>query len=186
MSMLDRKLWRDLWHARGQVLTIALVVASGIAAFSASLSTYESLKRMQAEYYESARFAHVFAVARRVPSSVAPRMLELPGVAEVAATLSYDVLLDLPGVVEPMVGRIIALPEHGLPAMNRLALMAGRWIDAPESNQVLVNQTFARQARAEAGLDSAGAAQRQARAARGGRHRAVARVHLSGGPRRRR
>ena len=143
MSMLDRKLWRDLWHARGQVVTIALVVASGIAAFSASLSTYESLKRMQAEYYESARFAHVFAVARRVPSSIAPRMLELPGVAEVAATLSYDVLLDLPGVVEPMIGRIIALPEHGLPAMNRLTLMAGRWIDAPESNQVLVNQTFA-------------------------------------------
>jgi putative ABC transport system permease protein len=143
VSMLDRKLWRDLWHARGQVVTIALVVASGIAAFSASLSTYESLKRMQAEYYESARFAHVFAVARRVPSSVAPRMLELPGVAEAAATLSYDVLLDLPGVVEPMIGRIIALPEHGLPAMNRLALMAGRWIDAPESNQVLVNQTFA-------------------------------------------
>ena len=63
--------------------------------------------------------------------------------AEVAATLSYDVLLDLPGVVEPMIGRIIALPEHGLPAMNRLTLMAGRWIDLPESNQVLVNQTFA-------------------------------------------
>jgi len=143
VSMLDRKLLRDIWHLRGQVVTIALVVASGIAAFSASLSTYEALKRMQAEYYESARFAQVFAAARRVPSSVAPRLLEISGVAEVAATLSYDVLLDLPGVVEPAVGRIIALPEHGLPAMNRLTLMAGRWIDVPESNQVLVNQTFA-------------------------------------------
>ena len=143
VNMLDRKLMRDVWHLRGQVVTIALVVASGIAAFSASLSTYEALKRMQAEYYESARFAQVFATARRVPTGVAPRVLELPGVAAVAATLSYDVLLDLPGVVEPTVGRIIALPEHGLPAMNRLTLMAGRWIDAPESNQVLVNQTFA-------------------------------------------
>ena len=91
----------------------------------------------------AARFAQVFATARRVPTSVAPRIVELPGVAAVAATLSYDVLLDLPGVVEPTVGRIIALPEHGLPTMNRLTLMAGRWIDAPESNQVLVNQTFA-------------------------------------------
>ncbi len=143
VSMLDRKLVRDIWHLRGQVVTIALVVASGIAAFSASLSTYEALKRMQADYYESARFAQVFAAARRVPSSVAPRLLEISGVAEVAATLSYDVLLDLPGVVEPTVGRMIALPEHGLPAMNRLTLMAGRWIDVPESNQVLVNQTFA-------------------------------------------
>jgi hypothetical protein len=61
MSMLTRKLLRDLWATKGQVVTIALVVASGIAAFVASLSTYESLKRMQADYYKSARFAHVFA-----------------------------------------------------------------------------------------------------------------------------
>ena len=109
MNMLNRKLVRDVWHLRGQVVTIALVVASGIAAFSASLSTYEALKRMQSEYYESARFAQVFATARRVPTSVAPRIVELPGVASVAATLSYDVLLDLPGVVEPMV----ASPRSG-------------------------------------------------------------------------
>lgn len=143
MSMLDRKLARDLWHARGQVLTIALVVASGIAAFSASLSTYESLKRMQAEYYATARFAHVFASARRVPLSVAPRVLEIPGVAEIDATLSYDVQLELADRIEPMVGRMIALPEHGLPAMNRLTLMAGRWIALPESNEVLLHRTFA-------------------------------------------
>ena len=28
---LDRKLLRDLWHLRGQVVAIALVVASGVA-----------------------------------------------------------------------------------------------------------------------------------------------------------
>jgi putative ABC transport system permease protein len=143
MSMLTRKLARDLWLVKGQVLTIALVVASGIAAFTASLSTYESLKRMQASYYEAARFAHVFAAARRAPNATAPRLLEIPGVAEAETTIAYDVLLDLPGVLEPMIGRMIALPEHGLPAMNRLTLMAGCWIDVPESNQVLVNETFA-------------------------------------------
>jgi putative ABC transport system permease protein len=143
MRMLTRKLLRDLWSTKGQVVTIALVVASGVAAFSACLATYESLKRMQVSYYESARFAHVFAAARRVPSSVAPKLLEVPGVAEADTTIAYDVLVDLPGVLEPMIGRMIALPEHGLPAMNRLTLMKGRWIDVPESNQVLVNETFA-------------------------------------------
>ena len=39
LQTLDRKLLRDLWQLRGQVITIALVVASGIAAFCASLST---------------------------------------------------------------------------------------------------------------------------------------------------
>lgn len=143
MSMLARKLARDLWQVKGQVVTIALVVASGIAAFTASLSTHESLKRMQASYYESARFAHVFAAARRAPDATAARLHEIAGVAEAETTIAFDVLLDLPGVLEPMIGRMIALPAHGPPTMNRLALMTGRWIDAPESNQVLVNETFA-------------------------------------------
>lgn len=143
MSMLTRKLVRDLWLVKGQVVTIALVVASGIAAFTASLSTYESLKRMQASYYEAARFAHVFAAARRAPNAAAPKLLDIPGVAEAETTIAFDVLLDLPDVLEPMSGRMIALPEHGLPAMNRLTLVAGRWIDVPESNQVLVSETFA-------------------------------------------
>jgi putative ABC transport system permease protein len=143
MNMLARKLVRDLALVKGQVVTIALVVASGIAAFTASLSTHESLKRMQASYYESARFAHVFAAARRAPNAIAPKLTEIPAVAEAEATIAFDVLLDLPDVLEPMIGRMIALPEHGLPVMNRLTLMAGRWIDVPESNQVLVNQTFA-------------------------------------------
>ena len=48
MSMLERKLVRDLRLVKGQVATIALVVASGIAAFCAALSTYDSLRQMQA------------------------------------------------------------------------------------------------------------------------------------------
>lgn len=144
MNMLDRKLLRDLWQARAQVITIALVVASGITAFTASLSTYGSLRWMQQSYYDSARFAQVFAQVKRAPSSVAPRLLQVPGVAEVETTLVYDALLDVPEVIEPMVARMIALPARGLPGLNRLTLMAGRWIDAPASNQVLVNESFAK------------------------------------------
>ncbi|MCC6473256.1 MAG: ABC transporter permease, partial [Burkholderiales bacterium] len=144
MSMLERKLARDLWHGKGQVVTIALVVASGIVAFVASLSTYESLRAMQLDYYERARFAHVFTSARRAPASLAPQLAAIDGVAGVETSLSYDVLLDLPGVLEPLAGRVIALPEHGLPRINRLTLMAGRWIEQPASNEVLVSQAFAR------------------------------------------
>ncbi|MFM9883809.1 MAG: ABC transporter permease [Burkholderiales bacterium] len=141
--MLDLKLARDLWQMKGQVITIALVVASGISAFAACLSTYESLRSMQSSYYDRARFAHVFAAVKRVPNSITPRLLDIEGVDDIVTTLSYDVLLDLPEVLEPLTGRMIALPEHGLPRMNRLTLVAGRWVDAPESNQVLVSETFA-------------------------------------------
>jgi len=146
VNMLTRKLLRDLWRVKAQVVTIALVVASGMTAFGASLSTYESLKRMQAEYYASARLAHVFAAARRAPAQLASRFSEITGVVDVDVTLSYDVLLDMPNVVEPMVARLIALPDRSdgsALAMNQLSLMQGRWISEPGTNQVLVNQTFA-------------------------------------------
>ena len=141
--MLDRKLLRDLWRARTQVLTIALVVGCGIAGFIGMLSTHYSLKFLQDSYYEHAHFAHVFTRAKRVPLSLERRIAEIPGIADVETTVSYDVLLDIPDTVEPLSGRIIALADGGTSRINQVTLMAGRWIDAPDSNQVLVNQTFA-------------------------------------------
>ncbi|MDP2242001.1 MAG: ABC transporter permease [Burkholderiales bacterium] len=142
--MLDRKLLRDLWRVKTQVLTIALVVASGIGGFIASLSTYDSLRSLQQDYYDQARFAHVFVTVKRAPSIIEARLLDIPGVAETETTIAYDVLLDLPDVVEPVTGHIIALPASGNPRVNRLTLMAGRWIAAPASNEVLVGEAFAK------------------------------------------
>lgn len=143
VTMLDRKLLRDLWQLRTQVLAVALVVGAGIVGYCGSLSAYDSLRWLQSSYYESARFAHVFTQGKRAPLSLVDRLVEIPGVAELEATLSFDVLLDLPGTVEPMVARMIALPEHGLPRMNRLKLSRGAWLAARDSNQALVNQSFA-------------------------------------------
>ena len=56
MSLLDRKLWRDIATLRGQVVTIALVVAAGVAVFVASISTYNSLLAGRDRFYDSARF----------------------------------------------------------------------------------------------------------------------------------
>jgi putative ABC transport system permease protein len=142
--MLDRKLARDLWRMRSQVITIALVVASGVGGFIASLSTYDSLHTLQISYYEQARFADVFARAKRAPLDVARSLRTIPGVAVADTTVSYDVLLDVPDVVEPVTGRIIALQDGGNPQLNRLTLVAGRWIALPASNEVLVNEAFAR------------------------------------------
>ena len=142
--MLRRKLMRDVWALRTQVITIALVVASGVGGFIASLSTYGSLKTLEAHYYESGRFADVFAALKRAPLALEPRLYEIPGVDEAETTLVFEVLIDLPQVVEPLTGRVIALPDTHEPRVNRLTLTAGRWIHDPASNEVLVNEAFAK------------------------------------------
>ncbi|HUW37389.1 MAG TPA: FtsX-like permease family protein [Rhodocyclaceae bacterium] len=143
MKTLDRKLWRDLILMKGQVLTVSLVVACGVAAFVASLATYDSLAWSQQNYYRSSRFADVFAGAKRAPRSLLARVAAIPGVAEVEGRVVEDVSLDVPGVAEPLVGRLIGLPESGMPRLNRLYLRLGRLPDPGRPNEIVVSEGFA-------------------------------------------
>jgi len=61
MSALDLKLIRDLWRLKGQVLSIALVVASGVALLVMALSTYEALRVSGDTSYDRYRFGDVFS-----------------------------------------------------------------------------------------------------------------------------
>ena len=45
MQTLDRKVWRDLMHLRGQMFAIMLVLACGIAAFVSMISNLQALER---------------------------------------------------------------------------------------------------------------------------------------------
>ncbi len=47
---LYRKLLRDLWRLRGQVLAIALVMSSGIGVLVMALTTVESLEETARAY----------------------------------------------------------------------------------------------------------------------------------------
>lgn len=78
MSTLDRKLVRDLRRLGGQVLTIALVVAAGIAGYVTLRSTWASLEEARSACYGRYRFGDVFAHFTRAPSSVAGELEDIP------------------------------------------------------------------------------------------------------------
>src|SRR5262249_13638483 len=143
MRALDRKLVRDLWHIRGQALAICLVMACGVATFVMSLSTLESLERTQISYYEQYRFADVFARLKRAPNALADRIAEIPGVATVQTRIVVDVNLDVPGLADPAVGRLISLPDRSLPSLNFLHLRMGRFPEPGRSGEVVVGEAFA-------------------------------------------
>ena len=143
MRVLDRKLVRDLGRMRGQVVTIALVVACGIAAFVSSLTTYDSLRASQQAYYGTSRFAQVFARLERAPSSLEGRIREIAGVAQVETRLVFDVSLDAGGSGPPAVGRMVSVPEGAQPRLNALHLRAGRLVEPGHVDEVLVSEGFA-------------------------------------------
>jgi putative ABC transport system permease protein len=143
LDPLNRKLWRDLWQMRGQSLAIVLVIAAGVSTYVMARCTLESLKRAQTSYYDRYRFADVFAHAKRAPQSIAARIAEIPGIAQVQTRVVAEVKLDVPGLAEPATARLISVPDDGTPALNRLHLRKGRYIERGHSGEVLISEGFA-------------------------------------------
>jgi putative ABC transport system permease protein len=143
IGALDRKLLRDLWQMKGQAIAIGSVIAAGVAMFVMYLSNFESLQRTRQAYYQTARFADVFASVTRAPASLESRIAALPGVQAVSTRVVADVTLDVPTMPEPATGRLISIPERGRPALDDVYLRRGRWIDPARADEVLVSEMFA-------------------------------------------
>ncbi len=143
MTALHHKLMRDLWQMRGQFVSICLVMACGVSTFVMSLSTLQSLRQTLETYYERYRFADLFGQLKRAPNALADRIKAIPGVARVQTRVVVHVTLDVPGMSEPALGRLISIPEHPREEMNDLHLRRGRFIEAGRAGEVLVTEGFA-------------------------------------------
>lgn len=147
MRALDRKVLRDLRLLWSQALTIALVVASAIGGFVATLSAVDSLAAARDAFYASGRFADVFAAVKRAPESLAGRLAELPGVASVHVTVEAPARVTVPGSPDPVIGQLIGLDTERPPALNGVQLRTGRWAEtgtrAGAEMEAVVNESFA-------------------------------------------
>jgi len=143
VSALDRKLGRDLWRLKGQVATIALVLACGIMAMIMLRSTWQSLLGARDAYYEQYRFGDVFAHLERAPSSTAPRLANLPGIALAYPRVVEDVMVPMPGEPDPISGKVVSIPDDGPPPLGALYLRAGRMPSPGASDEAVVLEQFA-------------------------------------------
>ena len=140
---LDRKLFRDLWHIKGQVLAIALVIASGVGLLVMSLSTLVALDETARAYYDRYRFANVFAQVERAPEHLVERIRRIPGVQTVETRVVHRAVIDIPGFEEPVIAQLVSLPESGEPALNRIFLRGGRFPAAGYPDQAVISEPFA-------------------------------------------
>ena len=145
MRALDRKLLRDLRLMWSQALTIALVVASGVAGFVTCFSAYDALSWSRDIYYAEARFADVFATLKRAPRALESQLEAIPGAAHVETSLTQLVPITLPDVADPIIGRLIGLDPRAAQRLNMVHLRSGRMVQAHQRGaiEVLVSEGFA-------------------------------------------
>jgi len=143
VTMLNRKLLRDLWRMRSQVLAIVLLVASGVAVFNMSLSNYLTILSMQDRHYDLERFGDLFAQVKRAPLSLAARVAEIDGVATVEARIVQPARIERADTHLAIGARMVSLPVRQQPDLNRLRIVSGRWVDGANPEEILVNVAFA-------------------------------------------
>ena len=140
---LDKKLFRDLSHMKGQMIAVSLVMACGLAMMIMTRSLIMTLEGTRDAYYERYRLADLFDSLKRAPLALADRVAEIDGIAAVEPRVVVDVTLDLPGVAEPATGHIVSLPEGHPQVLNQLFLRLGRLPQINHRREAVVSEAFA-------------------------------------------
>ena len=144
MSAIRQKFLREVHGLRGQLLSIAVVVATGVMTVVTMRGSYESLVEAQQSYYRSARFADVWSHLKRAPESFREQLARIPGVVDVATRVSLMATLDLPGLDSPAQGLFVSLPERSATELNAVYIRQGRYPVAGARDEVLISEKFAK------------------------------------------
>ncbi|MBN1474919.1 MAG: ABC transporter permease [Syntrophaceae bacterium] len=143
MKTLDRKLWRDLWHMKGQVFAITLVIMSGVATFVMFITTMDSLEYTRTKFYRDYNFADAFVHLRRAPESLIEKIKDIEGVRQAETRVVAQVKLDISGFNEPVNARIISIPDGDKPLLNGIYIRRGSLPDPTKDNEVVISENFA-------------------------------------------
>ena len=144
MSALHLKLFREIGRLWAQVLAIALVMAAGVATLLIGVGTYQSLDQTRTLYYQTNRFADVFATVTRAPRSALASLANIDGVLAVDGRIAKVALADIEGMAEPASVLLISLPDTGPEGLNRLYLRSGRMPEPGGTTEVVVSEIFAK------------------------------------------
>lgn len=144
MSVLNRKLSRELGAMAGTLAAVAGIVVVGVACYVALSSAYSNLAEANRRYYQQCRMADFSVELKKAPVTELLALADLPGVAEVRPRIQFYVTVDLPGVSEPLNGQAISLPGQREPILDDILILRGSYFTDRRENEVIVNESFAR------------------------------------------
>jgi hypothetical protein len=104
---------------------------------------FRSLEQARARFYDTQRFADVFAQLERAPQNVAADLESLPGVARIDTRIVEPAMLPLEDLPELLRGTAVSLPLETGGALNAIHLRDGRLPEADHADEAILLQAFA-------------------------------------------
>ena len=151
MSMLDRKLRRELASSKLLLTAIIAIIAAGIACFVGMSSTYRNLNTALASYYAESRMADFWINLKKAPNADAEALSDLPGVAEVRHRIAFPIVVDLEDADKPIGGMVLSMPDEPGPVINNFVLRRGSYFSQGKRQEVIISEAFAKARRLSPG-----------------------------------
>lgn len=144
MSVLNRKLERDLFASKGVLAAIVAIIMVGISCFVGMTSMYFNLEGSRRSYYAQCRMADFSVELKKLPLIELDRIAALPGITELRPRITFQVTADLQNVLKPIAGQAISLPDRPAPVINNIMLRRGTYFSEERKEEVIINDAFAR------------------------------------------
>ena len=151
VSVLDRKLGRDLVRSKGMLAAIISIIALGIGCLVGFQSTFTSLDMARVSYYSMCRMPDFWVDLKKAPVSRLQDLGDIPGVSEIRQRLSYPIMVDLEGIDSPISGQLISLPADPAPVIGGIVLRRGSYFTEERPEEVIVSEKFAQARNIEPG-----------------------------------
>jgi len=152
VSVLNRKLGRELKASWGLLLAITSIIAVGVACLISMGSAYNNLGEAKRRYYAQCRMADFSIELTKVPLAELAPLAEMPGITEIRPRIQFFVTVDLDGTNKPLNGLVLSLPDRREPILNDVVLRQGGYFTDTRKNEVIVNDAFAREHKLHPGM----------------------------------
>jgi len=152
VTVLNRKLGRELQDAWLRLLAIMGIIAVGVACFVTLGSSYRNLTEAKQRYYRQCRMADFWIDLKKAPLAELDAVGQLPGMAAMRPRIQFYATVDLKDVVRPLNGMVLSLPDRREPVINDIVLRRGSYFTDRRENEVILNDAFARQHGLEPGM----------------------------------
>lgn len=144
MTILNRKLRRDLWQTKGMLTAVILIVTAGVSCLVGMMGTSQNLQMARNIYYGQCRMADFWIDLKKMPTTELNLLDKLKGIQEIRARIAFQVIVDLEGVEEPLSGTLLTLPAEPTPVINGILIQSGTYFTSHRQDEVIVSEAFAR------------------------------------------
>lgn len=142
LSILRRKLLRDIGRSKWQFITVIVTVTLGVAFFTALYSSYENLNRSVEYTYEKLNIADFLITLNETPLKVVDEVRSISGVKAAVGRMVLESRIIPHATEEGVVGRFVSIPSGEAVRVNDVYIVKGADLDGEEDG-VLVEKGFA-------------------------------------------